>query len=55
MDLGILLQLAQKNAADINVIVSKIGVQTLIDLAPHFIAIIETLQEQPAQEPIPEK
>jgi len=35
-----------KNAADIEAIVAKIGIPTLISLAPHFWAIPKTVQEQ---------
>ena len=34
----------QKNSADIEAIVAKIGIPTLISLAPHFYAILATIQ-----------
>ena len=33
------------NRADIEAIVAKIGIGTLLELAPHFINIITTLQK----------
>jgi hypothetical protein len=36
-----------KNSADIEAIVAKIGIGTLISLAPHFMAILKTVQETP--------
>ena len=38
----LLLLLGEKNAADIEAIVAKIGIPTLIALAPHFVAIAKT-------------
>ncbi len=38
-----------KNATDIEVIVAKIGVPTLISLVPNFLAILKTAQEMPAK------
>ena len=37
-----------KNPADIKAIVDKIGIEVLIELAPHFLAIAKTAQEVPA-------
>ena len=37
-------QILEKNAADIEAIVQAIGVPTLIKLAPHFEAILATVQ-----------
>lgn len=43
-----LMLILQKNSADIEAIVTKIGVGTLLSLAPHLLAIAATLQA-PAQ------
>lgn len=37
------------NRADIEAIVAKIGIGTLLELAPHFINIITTLQKGPSK------
>lgn len=39
----------QKNSADIEAIVNKIGMPTLLALVPNFMAILATVQE--AQQP----
>jgi hypothetical protein len=39
-----------KNASDIEAIVAKIGVPTLISLIPNFLAILKTVQAVPAKE-----
>ena len=36
-----------KNAADIEAIVAKIGIPTLISLAPNFLNILKTVQAAP--------
>jgi hypothetical protein len=38
--------LAEKNAADIEAIVAKIGIPTLLAIAPHLYAILTTIQQQ---------
>jgi hypothetical protein len=38
-----------KNAADIEAIVAKIGLPTLIALIPNFLAIVKTIEATPAQ------
>jgi hypothetical protein len=43
----LLAVLAEKNGADIEAIVAKIGIGTLLSLAPHLVAILETIQAQP--------
>jgi hypothetical protein len=40
----IVAEVLAKNAADIEAIVNAIGVSTLIKLAPHFEAILATVQ-----------
>jgi hypothetical protein len=37
----------QKNAADIEAIVPKIGMPTLLALVPNFMNILKTVQEAP--------
>jgi len=48
MDLSILLTLAENNSVDIKAIVAVIGpklnVQEILDLTPHIVAILKTLQ-----------
>ena len=44
MDPSLVLMLVEKNGADIEAIVNKIGLSTLLSLAPHFMAIVNTLQ-----------
>jgi hypothetical protein len=43
----ILEEILAKNGADIEAIVAKIGIGTLISLAPRFLAILKTVQAQP--------
>ena len=53
-----LLLIVQKNSADIEAIVNKIGVGTLLQLTPHLLAIAATLQAPavPApMQPMPQK
>ena len=40
--------LAEKNAADLEAIITKIGIPTLLSLLPNVIAILKTLQAPPA-------
>lgn len=47
----LLAELAAKNGSDIEAIVSAIGIKTLLSLAPHFMAIIATVQAAQAQQP----
>ena len=42
-----LMLILQKNSADIEAIVAKIGVGTLISLVPYFLRIAATLQAPP--------
>ena len=44
--LNLLLLITQKNSADLEAIVEKIGLPTLIALLPHIIAIAATVQSQ---------
>lgn len=34
----------QKNASDIKVIINTIGIDNLLALMPHFLAIVQTIQ-----------
>jgi|HubBroStandDraft_3_1064219.scaffolds.fasta_scaffold127816_2 hypothetical protein len=47
----IVSEVLQKNAADIQAIVEAIGIGTLIKLAPHFEAILATVQAASAPKP----
>jgi hypothetical protein len=40
-------KIVTQNGADVEVIVSTIGIGTLLKLVPHFMAILKTVQEQP--------
>ena len=51
MNLLLLAEIAAKNGSDIDAIVAKIGVGTLLSLAPHFLAIAKTVQDQQAPAP----
>jgi hypothetical protein len=42
-----IMLILQKNSADIEAIVAKIGVGTLISLVPYFLRIVATLQAPP--------
>jgi len=44
MNQALVALIAEKNAADIEAIVANIGVSTLLQLAPHFMAIAQTVQ-----------
>jgi hypothetical protein len=44
MDPKVIALLIEKNGNDIKTIVNKIGLETLMDLAPNFLAIVATLQ-----------
>ena len=44
MNPQLLALLAENNAADLKAIVNKIGVDGLIDLMPHIVAIMQTVQ-----------
>jgi len=44
MNPQLLALLAEKNSADLEAIVNKIGVANLIALLPHIVAILETVQ-----------
>jgi hypothetical protein len=44
-----IMLILQKNSADIEAIVNKIGVGTLISLTPYFLRIAATLQAPPQQ------
>lgn len=46
MNPQLLALLAEKNAADLEAIVTKIGVANLIALMPHIVNILETIQAQ---------
>lgn len=46
MNPQLLSLIAEKNAADLEAIVNKIGVANLIALMPHIVAILETIQTQ---------
>ena len=42
----LLEEILAKNGTDIEAIVTKIGVGTLISLTPQFLAILKTVQDQ---------
>ena len=44
----IMLAVLQKNAADIEAIVAKVGVGNLLSLMPHIMAILATVEAQKA-------
>lgn len=46
MDTQIITLLVEKNSADIEAIVSKIGITTLLQLLPHIANIAQTLSAQ---------
>jgi hypothetical protein len=46
MDPAIFLALAEKNGPDIEAILAKIPITTLLALAPHLYAILNTIQQQ---------
>jgi hypothetical protein len=46
MNPALLAALAEKNPADIEAIIAKIGIPTLLSLLPHLIAILTTIQQQ---------
>lgn len=54
MDLELLAKIAANNGPDLDAIVTKIGIGTLLSLTPHFLAIAKTVQNQaPAQPQTP--
>ena len=50
MNPQLLALIAEKNGADLEAIVNKIGVTNLIALLPHIVAILETIQAQPPRQ-----
>ena len=46
MNPELLAALAQKNATDIEAIIAKIGIPTLLSLLPHLLAIVNTIEAQ---------
>ena len=44
----IMLAVLQKNGADLEAIIGKIGVGTLLSLMPHIMAILATVEAQKA-------
>ena len=46
MDPALLAALAEKNAPDIEAIIAKVGIGTLLALLPHLLAIATTIQQQ---------
>jgi hypothetical protein len=51
MNPELLAAIVEKNSADVETIVAKIGVVTLLQLSPNLIAILKTIQEQQAAAP----
>jgi hypothetical protein len=47
----LLAEIALKNGSDIEAIVAKIGIATLLSLAPNFMAILATVQAAQAPQP----
>ena len=45
MNPDLVAQVVNKNSADIEAIVNKIGIVTLLQLMPHLVAILKTVQE----------
>lgn len=49
MDPALIALLVEKNGADVEAIVNKVGLVTLLSLVPHFMAIVATLQQHKGQ------
>ena len=49
MDLTLLARITQNNSADVEAIISKVGIGTLLQLMPHIMAIVKTVQDTKAQ------
>jgi hypothetical protein len=47
MDTALFALIAEKNSADLEAIITKIGLPTLFAIMPNVIAIMKTVQSQP--------
>ncbi len=45
MNPELIAEIASKNGPDLEAIIAKIGIATLLALAPNFMAIVKTVQE----------